>query len=244
MEKLDRMAICSAAEAAAHADTVNKLQQHWVARDQSALFTLGAAAYLDAPTPETVAKFGLPVPEDNAYEVGVEKFNPVLKGAFAVLYDDIRLALAGHLGTEVHYAPGKAYPGFHVFNHHPQYASPTAQVPHYDRQYEALQWGQPVTVENARTLSFTLLLKMPASGAGLMVWNVYLQDILGLDKAQAIEKIKQARTWREDYAVGELVLHPGHQLHRIAPWQSNEQEQRITLQGHALYINDCWMLYW
>lgn len=239
-----KLNICSTQEAQAYTDAVLSLHDHWIARDNYALSTLGAAAYLDAPTARTVRKFGILPPKHDTYENNVEKYNPLLSQAFDTLYSAVLSGLSKHLQAETVYPPDKAFPGFHIFNHHPHYALPTTHIPHYDRQYESLKWQQEVPVAVARTISFTLPLQIPANGAGLVLWDIELNDVLGLDKQQAIDKVKSARTWRENYNVGEMVCHPGHLLHRIAPWHSSEGERRITLQGHGLYQNDQWHLYW
>jgi len=47
------------------------------------------------------------------------------------------------------------------------------------------------------------------------------------------------------YQPGTLVLHSGHMLHQIAPVPSVEpDDERIALQGHGIFYDGGWKLYW
>ena len=179
-----------------------------------------------------------------SYNDNLQRLNARLEEGFSPLYSHLIDALASHVEGEVRYASGKALPGFHIFNHHTNYQKPTAHVAHYDRQYEQLDWNREIQVGQVKTISFTLPVKLPASGGGLLLWDVNLADILSMDKEAAISRVKSANVHREHYQVGNLVCHPGHQLHRIAPWNSQPGDQRITLQGHAIQLDDTWEVYW
>jgi hypothetical protein len=49
----------------------------------------------------------------------------------------------------------------------------------------------------------------------------------------------------EPYVRGELILHSGHQLHRIAPVPDVAPDDlRITLQGHGRSMRGAWHVYW
>ena len=42
-----------------------------------------------------------------------------------------------------------------------------------------------------------------------------------------------------------MALHAGHLLHQIAPGTALQpQDERITLQGHGVYVDGAWRLYW
>ena len=225
-------------------DKVNKFGDHWQHRDKFELYTLGAAAYIDAPTQETIANFGLSKPELNQYQNLVKNTNALLEANFSDLYQHLLNSLSTLLGKKVCFAEGKALPGFHIFNAHSHYAQAKSHVPHYDRQYECLDWNEAVNASNAETISFTLPLKLPKAGGGLCLWDLELNDVLGLEKTAALTYVKKARMHKETYKAGTLVCHSGHQLHRIEPWQSKGDEQRITLQGHGLLLQNCWHIYW
>ena len=58
---MKRLTILDTHEAQNITTVVNELKSHWIFRDHNALYTLGAAAYLDAPTEDTLKKFSLRV---------------------------------------------------------------------------------------------------------------------------------------------------------------------------------------
>lgn len=234
--------------AQAIASKVNDLKKHWITRDAYALYTLGAASYLDvAPEKSELETNTISAKQDanEKYTTLAAAQNTILESEFAELYATLTDGLQTILDANVEYASNKALPGFHIFNHHDIYTTGTNHVTHFDRQYESLDWGTSIQKNGvADTVSFTLPLKLPASGSGLTLWDVNFNDIIRMEKSQAKESIKQARKWKENYQPGQLVCHPGHTLHRIAPWHSTEQDQRITLQGHGIKLNGSWKLYW
>lgn len=83
-------------------------------------------------------------------------------------------------------------------------------------------------------------------GGGLNVWdfnyiNDYSQAIAG-----DVEILKRFRTKTfHNYKVGEIILHSGYTLHQIAPTTYiYPDDERITLQGHGLFCDGQWLLYW
>jgi hypothetical protein len=241
---MDRIPILSKAACLEIVDAVNSLQAFWITRHEFGFYSLGAAAYLDAPPQKTIDMFKLEGPAEHQYMDNVEKYNGILSEYFSSVYVSLKDALSAQLNAEVEYAPGKALPGFHIFNHSQAHAKSSAHVPHYDGQYEGLDWGREVNVSNANTFSFTLPVKLPKAGGGIYFWPIRLEEILQLRKEEALKLVKAAKSHRESYQVGEMICHPGHQLHRIAPWVSEPGDQRMTLQGHGLYLDNRWLLYW
>lgn len=205
----------------------------WVRRGAAEFYTFGGASYLD---------------DADAYAVRVAEFNPLLAARFAPLYDHLRAQLARALGAPAAYADGKALPGFHVWGVPGIPTGPHASL-HFDLQYERLRWPDAVDA-GAPTVSFTLPLQLPRRGAGLSLWDTTherVQDFCArTGYARRLEDLLPLfEERREPYARGELVLHSGHQLHRIAPVDTVELDDlRITLQGHGRRVGGTWQLYW
>jgi hypothetical protein len=241
---MDRIKVLTKHQCELVANEVNRLEESWIPRHERGFYSLGAAAYLDAPTRQTIDSFNLEQPENKQYLNCSAQYNKLLNHHFAEVYDAVKRSLTDHLKEKVIYAKGKAKPGFHIFNHHASNAKATSHVPHYDRQYEGLDWGFDVTIQNAVTISYTLPIKIPLAGAGIYFWDIRLEDVVNEEESAALSLVKKAKVCRESYSVGELICHPGHQLHRISPWHSNPDEQRLTLQGHGIFLNGCWQLYW
>lgn len=232
-------AACREVAAAVHA-----LRGWWVARDEVAFHTLGAALYLDAPRPETLARFKVTAPAPERYAREMARLNPVLRAHFAPLYAALAAALRALLGEDVRYAEDRALPGFHRFGAAAIYARGTAHVPHFDRQYECVAWPADADIDFARTISVTLPIRLPRVGGGLKVWDLALDEVLALGPAAARQRAASARADVHPYRIGELVCHPGHLLHQILPWQAEPGDERLTLQAHGVYYAGAWQLYW
>ena len=108
---VSRAVVLDETTCAAIAARVHALRTHWVARDEAAFHTLGAALYLDRPTAETRERFGLPAPGPARYATLARRSNALLETHFADLYPAFAAALAGLLDAEVRYAEDRARPG-------------------------------------------------------------------------------------------------------------------------------------
>jgi hypothetical protein len=227
--------LLSAAEARDVRARVHALRQQWRRRREEAPFyTLGVAGYIDA------ARDGFA-----AYCAAARDSNALLAEHFGDLYARLAAAIGEHLSEPVAYHDGFALPGFHIFLADPQFATPSASL-HFDRQYEHLDWSGLDAADFDRQLSYTLSIALPARGAGLLVWRVNDLELRGLPEENRKEVMRQnRRPVLHPYRVGGLAVHSGHQLHQIAPMKDMApDDERITLQGHALPAGGRWVLYW
>jgi hypothetical protein len=241
---VQRVAVLGEDECRAVCDEVHALREHWIARDRAGLHTLGAALYLDAPRAETLERFGVSPPAPGQYDARMRTYNPVLRERFAGLYRAVEAALGRALGAEVQCAPDRALPGFHIYQDAPIYAERTAHVPHFDRQYECIDWSEHPEIDFTRAISVTLPIRLPARGGGLRVWDLSLFQVQALPPDRARTLAAAARSRRHEYRTGELVCHRGHLLHQITPWVPEPGDERITLQAHGLHYDGRWHLYW
>jgi hypothetical protein len=205
----------------------------WVRRGTGEFYTLGGASYLD---------------DAEAYAAHTAACNPLLSACFAPLYAHLREQLARALGAPTVYADGKAVPGFHVWGVPGIPTGPHASL-HFDLQYDRLCWPDDVD-RDAPPLSFTLPLQLPRRGAGLSVWDTTYDRVQAFygrtGFAGTLDDLLPLFDERhEPYTRGELIVHSGHQLHRIAPVDAVEPDDlRITLQGHGRRVAGTWQLYW
>ena len=241
---IQRIAVLQPSECDAVREQIHQLREHWVLRDGVALYSLGAAMYLDAPAAETVAQFHLQAPEKSAYAEHVAKYNPLLTERFGSLYRKLESALSAALGDEVRCGDEHGLPGFHVYQHGTLYNRQISHIPHYDRQYECVDWSAHPDIDFREAISITLAIRLPAGGGGLRVWDVDLFQVRERQLDEAKKLVRGARWKIHEYALGELVCHRGHLLHQIAPWVSKPGDERITLQAHGLYFDGRWNLYW
>jgi hypothetical protein len=217
---------------------VKKLHEHearWTPRAPGLKFyTLGAASYLD---------------EVSHYLVRAKELNPWLDLIFAELYSALARELTLVLGGKVAFAQDFARPGFHIWQVPGIPTSDEASL-HFDLQYRRLPWPERAEPGFSRPISFTLPLRLPAQGSGLALWNVTAEGVNAFCRHTGQNMELDALTHllerhNQRYSVGELVVHSGHQLHRIAPTpELTAGDERITLQGHGIYYDDTWHLYW
>lgn len=231
---LARVPLLGAEACASAVDEVLRQRARWVRRGTGEFYTLGAASYLD---------------DEPGYSAHAAELNPWLTSRFAPLYGHLRERLAAVLDARVMMAEGKAVPGFHIWGVPGIPTQPSASL-HFDLQHQRLRWPDEARGTAARSLSFTLPLRLPRGGGGLSMWSVTHEQVEAFCArsgfAGTLDQLLPLFTERhEAYHVGELLLHSGHVLHRIAPVPHVEPgELRITLQGHGLFFAEAWHIYW
>ena len=139
------------------------------------------------------------------YFKGARKLNPVLMKTFHPLYKRVANVLGNDLGERTFFKFNVALPGFHIFPSDEKLLSVSGNW-HIDNPHVALELGQ------VDTSAFTVPVMLPISGGGMDSEDGY-----------------------HPYTVGEMIMHDGKQLHRIASYKKYKQgEYRITLQGHIV----------
>jgi hypothetical protein len=218
---------------AAACDAVLALRARWIRRvPQVEFFTLGTASYLD---------------REPDYTTRLTALNPVLRAHFAPLHAAVTAALAEIVEEPVALAVDKALPGFHVWGVPGIPTEPVASL-HFDLQFEQLAW--PDGADLRRTLSFTLPLRLPRGGGGLSLWDTTKDRVDAFYREAGFHGTLNDLTLLlperfEPYRCGELVVHSGLELHRIAPVAAVVPDDlRITLQGHGLRVGNRWQIYW
>lgn len=219
-------------------DHIDALSDKWEQRNAPLpFFTLGAASYLDTSKVS-----------NRRYYDKATRLNPILMTHFGWLYDQVIDGMQQATGKKCRLADGQALPGFHIFKAHQQFLSPVASM-HIDLQYKTLLWQEAQRVDlETNTLSFTLALELPKSGAGLNTWPESHEDLMAMPFWSTLlgnTEVQSECTFVE-YQVGNMVVHSGELLHQIAPLREfNPEDRRITLQGHAVLSHgDTYLLYW
>jgi len=209
------------------------LRDHWIRRqDAFPFYTLGVPSYLDA----SHAAF-------EQYQLKARRTNPILLERFEELYNQLVAVLSELTHNRCFYDAALSYPGFHIF--HGDGIAQTTASRHCDLQAENIRWDG-YQVDLNRQISFTLVLRLPSSGSGLYVWNIDNRVLAGLGTDERRQYLHERSTPSyHRYEVGALVVHNGHYLHQIARIRNMHLgDQRITLQGHAVFTHRGWVLYW
>jgi len=210
---------------------------HWTGRhaleDQVHLFyTLGAATYLDSRA---------------AYGATAARSNPVLRGICPKLYQAVAEAIAEHTGHPAVLTDRLAIPGFHIFrgdNRAPPGLLYGGTI-HMDKPHE--RHKLPGTIDG--TLSLTLPLRIPASGAGMYFWKNVPNNMLSGPKAPHEMSPAQYAWFNKhkafvNYEIGEMVLHDGLTVHQLAnPGPTDQNDLRVSLQGHGVLCDGVWELF-
>lgn len=235
-EAVKQVELLDAAEVASVRATVHAERHLWTPPRDAKLpfYTLGTASYLDARG----GRFA-------AYQEQARRTNPILVEHFGWLLDRVRTAVSAHINAGVRYDDRLARPGFHIFLFDPAFRD-AAQSLHYDLQYELMDWTGIGVPDAASQLSVTLAISLPASGGGLLVWNInrLALDRMSPEERQAHSVANRVSTF-VPYTPGCLVVHSGHQLHQIAPPKDLQPtDERITMQGHVLRVDGEWVMYW
>lgn len=193
-------------------------------------WTVGSASYKDRG-----------VRTKHEYEEFVKKKNSELLRIFPDLYRYLLMFFEHTLNAKVKYLPDVSIPGFHVFKYCKDFEKPLAR-PHVDVPYDQFDWGSRV---GKHTL-FTVVapVEIP-QGAGMYVWDYTSDD---LHKHGIDEMRKKVETEKPEgtvlYRVDQMIMHSGLYVHQIKPFVGPTEKWRITLQLHAVLLDDVWRLYW
>jgi hypothetical protein len=206
-----------------------KLRDIWIRRSERGFFTLGINCYMDLANSKDA---------NASYFDRAENNNEMLSGHFADVYIRLGEVLNESLQTRTLFEKRLAMPGFHVWLSGSIPRNKTASV-HFDLQYlpivEPGRQAGPV-----ETMSFTIPIRLPGAGGGLNVWPLRWPE----DRAQAKGALATPCE-RMEYRPGEMVLHNGLWLHQIGEVSDvTPDDIRITLQGHAVRMDDRTILYW
>ncbi len=252
-ERVVDLQVLDAAGCEAVRAKLESLRALWTKRHPSAPFyTLGASNYFDiAHNPE------LPY-----YRMAAE-LNPVLMEHFGDLLRAVARTLADHVHMPVGFTERLAHPGFHIFEADESFRTIrglthrewfqerdnpafVASPIHCDTPHYVVDWGGDASrVAMNRPISFTLAIAMPATGAGMYVWDLRMAETAGLTDAQLHAALAGRRKTLRGYRHGAMAVHDGMSYHQVAPMDDPQPgEMRITLQGHGVPVGGVMRLFW
>ncbi len=217
-------------------------------------YTLGAVSYSDAA--ENLLEY---------YEIS-KNINPILEENFGWLYKRLKNTLENYLSAPITYNSKFALPGFHIYMSDPYFEQNIPNI-HLDTPYLLLDWDNIESIDYQHPISFTLPISIPKNGAGIWVWNadsdeiknlpismndrvkrekMYITHILEPEGIKQQEKcILDRQKFFYSHELGKITLQNNHIFHQMAPGYNLQPDDiRITLQGHGLFCDGTWNLYW
>ncbi len=233
MAEIDNIDLLTQEECQKVRSVVYELKKFWIKRNFILPFyTLGAASYLDATK------------KLENYCHKATQYNPILEQQLTWLYQKLEKKLIQYLKAPTIYCDDLAKPGFHIYLSCKFFEDSLASI-HSDLQYNLINWKVPQHTDFTNPISFTLVISLPKYGGGLNLWNIKHQEIVGLSKPELKQIFKIRRKTYYPYEIGKLYLHSGHWIHQVAPGKNIQPEDdRITLQGHGIFSQGEWQLYW
>jgi hypothetical protein len=250
---INDLPLLSPPEAIAIHQEIDRLRAYWILRHPKAPFySLGATHYFDIVCDPQASYYAM-----------AQKYNPIMRSHFGGLYARLAQNLSQYLNAPVAYPEHLALPGFHIFLYSPMFAvaqdstldewnghrdnleffgSPI----HVDAPQYIVDWQNMAGLDFEQTISFTMAISVPASGAGMYVWDLPLNETMHLQSLQDLyQRLNKCPKYLYDYQVGLMALHSGTNYHQIAPIPDmTAQDVRITLQGHGICANGTWQIYW
>lgn len=215
-------------------DKVHDLKEYWVNRGdyfEYPFYTLGSASYLDAAID---AEF---------YYSKAKKINPIINYNFSWLLEKVAIFIKETLGKPAFYHPRFGLPGFHIFESSDIFEIAIASR-HVDLQYKLLDW-RDIKFNEKDCISFTVYIRMPSSGGGIYLWNYTFDDLGHLSETERQEKLADEEYKYIRFKEGQLVIHDGLHFHQIAAMEDvQDDDERISLQGHAVLSEGSYFMYW
>ena len=206
---------------------VDQLRPYWHTSVKDFFFTLGNALYQSSDT--------------QVYWKKSRYYNGLLFTQFSGTYMLLLDTLSAYLKSRVGFMQGFSLPGFHIFEIglHSVY---NGGGPHFDLSH--LHVFDKTSNVYGPIYSFTLPLQLPAASTGLDIWELQYGEALGLAGDELTKIAGQRKKHFIIYRKGELVVFSGLHLHQIAPVAAiNKDDRRITLQGHCIFRNGYWGIY-
>ena len=192
---------------------------HWRLRDpRKNFYALGPTSYAEAQV------------DFDYYSTFAHHTNPILEKHFGFLYRKLEHLVKEKFGQEVFYDPELSLPGFHMMGD-----ATLENVPHVDAQYLFHPDYKDLSkIEDSKVFTFTAAIAIP-SPCGIRFWKDF--KFLGYHDQGPRDFLEFATAHQPEvieYQEGYLYLHRGHLLHQLQPARENNQQFRITFQGHCI----------
>lgn len=231
-------------------EKIFSLKDFWINRalalspfDDLPFYYIGVASYIDCIDPA----------RDHYYYDNAPKINKLLWENFSDLYKKIEVVIKQEFDCEVRYISEFALPGFQIYLadwYFEEFTGPK----HCDFHHYLLDWSKyGINFDPEENMTFTAAIKLPKSGAGIYMWDKtypYAKDAKSIsyeehrNRMYGIELPDEEKTYYK-YEEGKIFFHTGNKYHQVAPIDVMENDdERLTLQGHAVRDKNIFYLFW
>ena len=245
-----RLQLFSRAQCVDLAERLLDVEAFWLTRHVCLPFyTLGATNYYDISANPA-----------RPYERLAQQYNPLLLRHFSDVYTVLQTALQQRLQQPVVLLSDAAVPGFHLFGAHAAFAQAGQQDIMHASWFQQRDGGDfpgsPIHVDTAhlalgypdldsgRTISFTLAIALPQSGAGMKIWPLTADQTQGWGDEKKLQLLQATPSRAVHYQAGELFVHSGDYYHQACGFPVHAGQYRFTLQGHGIFMDGQWHLFW
>jgi hypothetical protein len=238
---IEQFSLFTREECAAIRQRIHELRHLWIPRLlqfehegtilEEESYTLGVASYCDAW-------------QDPAHYLDAAKETNIdLRRHFGWIYPRLADAVERVTRRKAAFDDELALPGFHIFLASRVFELPVAPI-HFDFHARLLTWdGRNADLQD--TISYTGSISLPRGGAGLNIWDLTSVDVEDLGYREITTLAERRQKTRISYSVGNAVLHSADIVHQIAPWHDvSPDDERITLQGQGIRVDDSYLLFW
>jgi hypothetical protein len=89
-----------------------------------------------------------------------------------------------------------------------------------------------------------VLLSSEDSGSGITEWELGADETIGLDTEETSRLLDEVPKQMHRHVRGELLLHSADVYHQTTPRSTRDGSAgRISLEGHAIFVDGTWLLY-
>lgn len=225
------------------------LKDYWIDRSRAIspfedvpFYSLGVASYIDCIRPS----------ESHLYFENAKKTNKILRDNFQGLFTKMENVIRKEFSCDVAYIDDFALPGFQMYLADWFFEDFTGPK-HCDFHHHLLDWEKyGISYDYQENMTFTASIKLPKSGAGVYMWDKTYEYDKNADLTYeehrslmyAVDLPDEEREYFR-YEPGKIFFHSGNRYHQVAEiYEMENDDERITFQGHAVKHNNTYYIFW
>ncbi len=176
------------------------------------------------------------------YEKIQQEIRKSIWNDFHWLFEKFKLGLESHFKEKFILSRKRALPGFIIIWNKPGSKFQPGDW-HFDVDYLIGPWQKPI-FPGSGTMSLTLPLAIPKTGAGIDFIDTQLFDFMSTEPEQENQSINNKKIVTFPHRLGQVLTQSGQFMHRIGRSKDSSAYPRITLQCLAVKQSKTWEVFW